>query len=144
VDRIADGAAKEARRDVLLEQLATNVQQLSGKLDDLYKEVQEVRSDLRLGASRMDRLENSLAHLKEDLEEHEEAHAEEMKENRSMWSKVVPNLLTSVASTIVTAALLGGIAYSLLSPRKESSSEYRSDYAPSSHSAPADRPSGGR
>lgn len=137
VERIAEQAAKEAERDLLLKQLSDKVDKLCGKMDSFKDDINSISSELKQGTSRMNHMDKGISDLEKKVEEHEKNRTAADKEQRTMWAKVGPNLVTSVLSTVITAALMGGLAYSVLMSAKENFN------GTSSNPTPASSPDGG-
>lgn len=146
-DRIADQARKEAERDLLLSQLGEKVDCLSRKMDTVKGDIHEVKSSLKevnnklqSGNDRMDDIESQVEDLETDIKQHETDRKKAEQERSKAWNNVFPNLITSVVSTLITASMLGGIAYSIMAGEKNDP-EVRYYYVPYD---PDNMPPGGR
>jgi chromosome segregation ATPase len=113
-EKIRKKAREEAARDQLLQDLKLSVERLNQTAEALREGVATIQFDLKDGQRRMSAIEGSIERLSADLEDHEDSHALAEKERKSVWSGVVPGIITSVASSLIFAAIIGGILYNAL------------------------------
>jgi archaellum component FlaC len=135
-EKIRRRAAEDMRRNILLEQLSTQVTSLITKTDGVRDDITSIKNDLRNGDGRMDRLETSVKGLRNDIREnlgqlqeetdervltveeqikqHIAEHLEAEKARKSVWAGVLPGIIASVVASLATATIVGGIVYNVV------------------------------
>jgi len=108
-DRLRREAKEEAERNMVLQSLVTAVNAMQSTLKNMSDTLLEVKTKLSAGGNRMDSLEKELCSLTKKLDDHLQEHKAEMAEGRKQWKGLVPAIVGSVLSSILTAALVGGV-----------------------------------
>ena|SRR6056297_356213 len=122
----------EAERDLLLQQLITNMSELTSEVREIGRSITEVKLQLVDGSGRMNQLEERIGHNKvelegridsvrrvisgrvDGLEERLEEHNDDERAQRGRWSGLVPTIIGGIVTSLTTAAVIGGIlAYTM-------------------------------
>jgi hypothetical protein len=97
-----DRVRKDAVKDYVITQLTTT-------MDEVKSGLSAINTQLVHSSLQMDGLGKEVKQLRTDFKEHCAEDTKTKNEARSRWANLVPGLVASISSSLITSAIIGGL-----------------------------------